>query len=78
MPRNDWHIRSFHLVRRLERPQGATLRELAEFLPEDYARHHRTIRRDLAALEASGYPLVTERRAGETRWKLMDGFRRLP
>jgi predicted DNA-binding transcriptional regulator YafY len=78
MPRNDWHIRSFHLVRRLERPQGATLRELADFLPEDYARHHRTIRRDLAALEASGYPLVTERRDGETRWKLMDGFRRLP
>jgi predicted DNA-binding transcriptional regulator YafY len=78
MGRNDQQIRFFHLLRRLEGPRGATLAELAAFLPADYARHHRTLRRDLAALEASGYPLVTERVDGQTRWKMMDGFRRLP
>lgn len=31
-----------------------TLRELAEALPEEYARHPRTIRRDLEALELNG------------------------
>jgi predicted DNA-binding transcriptional regulator YafY len=36
------------------------------------------VRRDLAALESAGFPLVTERAAGETRWKLLEGFRRLP
>jgi predicted DNA-binding transcriptional regulator YafY len=78
MPPNDQQIRSFHLLRRLEGPQGSTLGELAALLPSDYARHHRTIRRDLAALEAMGYPLVTERLDGQIRWKLLDGFRRLP
>jgi predicted DNA-binding transcriptional regulator YafY len=61
----------------LEGPRGASLSELAASLPEDYARHHRTIRRDLSALE-SVYPLMTERIDGRTRWKLIDGFRRLP
>jgi predicted DNA-binding transcriptional regulator YafY len=78
MARNDQVIRLYHLLRRLEGPRGATLGELAAFLPADYARHHRTIRRDLAALESAGYPLVTERVDGQTRWKVMDGFRRLP
>src|SRR5438552_14951947 len=41
-------------------------------------RHLRPLRRDLEALEAAGFPLVTERVDGSTRWRLMDGFRRIP
>jgi predicted DNA-binding transcriptional regulator YafY len=32
----------------------------------------------LAALESAGFPLVTEQVNGQTRWRLLDGFRRLP
>ncbi len=78
MPRNDQVVRLFHLLRRLEGPRGASLSELAASLPDDFARHHRTIRRDLSALESVGCPLATERVDGQTRWKLMEGFRRLP
>ena len=46
-------------------------------LPEDLARHPRTIRRDLEALEAAHIPLVTERSNGRTRWRLMDGYRQV-
>ncbi len=31
-----------------------------------------------APAEAAGFPLVTERVDGSTRWRLMDGFRRVP
>ncbi len=78
MPRNDQLVRQWHLLRRLEVARSATLDELAEAIPADFPGHLRTIRRDLAALESAGYPLVTERNGGQTRWKLMDGFRRLP
>jgi predicted DNA-binding transcriptional regulator YafY len=37
----------------------------------------RTIRRDLEALEVH-FPLLTERVAGQTRWRLMDGYHRTP
>ena len=46
-------------------------------LPADFSRHVRTLRRDLEALETL-FPLVTERVNGRTRWRLMDGFRRVP
>jgi len=78
MPRNDQVTRQWHLLRRLEGPRGATLQELGSSLPRDMPRHLRTIRRDLDALEAAGFPLVTERVDGSTRWRLMDGFRRVP
>jgi len=78
VPRNDQLIRLFHLLRRLEGPRGASLSELAGSLPDDFARHQRTIRRDLSALESAGYPLVTEQVDGQTRWRLMDGFHRVP
>ena len=78
MARNDQVIRQWHLLRRLEGPGGATLHELANLLPENLPRHLRTLRRDLAALEAVGFPLVTEQADGRTRWRLMDGFRRIP
>jgi predicted DNA-binding transcriptional regulator YafY len=36
------------------------------------------VRRDLEALEAVGFPLVTERHNGQTRWRLLEGFRNIP
>jgi predicted DNA-binding transcriptional regulator YafY len=78
MPRNDQVVRQWYLLQRLEGARGATLHELGDAVPRDYARHHRTIRRDLAALESAGYPLVTDGDGHQTRWKLVDGFRRIP
>ncbi|PYN91444.1 MAG: hypothetical protein DMD91_34205 [Candidatus Rokuibacteriota bacterium] len=77
MPRNDQVVRQWHVLRRLEAPGGATLQDLVDGLPADFSRHARTIRRDLEALEAL-FPLVTEQVNGRTRWRLMDGFRRVP
>ncbi len=77
MPRNDQTTRQWTLLKKLENPRGATLRELAAALSEDSVRHPRTIRRDLEALEAR-FPLVTERVNGQTRWRLMDGYRNVP
>lgn len=78
MSRSAQVTRQWHLLRRLESSRGATLQELADSLPDDFPKHLRTLRRDLAALEAAGFPLVTERAGGQTRWKLIDGFHRLP
>ncbi len=78
MSRNDQVIRQLCLLRRLESPRGATLKELADSLPDDAPRHLRTIRRDLEALEGAGFPLVTDRVNGQTRWKVMEGFRQIP
>ena len=77
MPRNDQVTRQWFLLKLLERPGGATIEGLAQSLPEDYARHPRTIRRDLAALEAR-FPLYTDTVDGRVRWKLVDGFSRVP
>ena len=77
MPRNDQVTRQWLLLQKLENSRGATLQELAVSLPEDLARHPRTIRRDLEALEAAHIPLVTERSNGRTRWRLMDGYRQV-
>ncbi|CUQ67468.1 helix-turn-helix transcriptional regulator [Candidatus Nitrospira inopinata] len=78
MPRNDQITRQWHLLRLLESSAGVTLDELKARLPADYSRHLRTIRRDLEALEASGFPLVNERVDGQVRWRLMDGARHAP
>jgi len=77
MARNDQVTRQLALLKKLEHPRGATLQELAEALPDEIARHPRTIRRDLEALERS-FPLLTERVNGQTYWRLMDGYRRVP
>ncbi len=50
---------------------------LAHALPEDYSCHMRTIRRDLQALEAR-FPVYTDRVDGQVRWKLVEGFSRVP
>ena len=78
MPRNTQVARQLLLLRRLESPQGATLQELADALPPDYPKNLRTIRRDLEALEGVYVPLVIERVDGQTRWKIMEGYRNTP
>lgn len=78
MPRNDQITRQWHLLRRLESSNGLTLQQLVESVPEDFPKNARTVRRDLDALEAVGFPLVTEHHNGQTRWRLMEGFRDIP
>lgn len=77
MSRNDQVTRQWFLLQRLESSRGSTLQELDDFLPADYRSHTRTIRRDLEALEAR-FPIIVERVSGTTRWRLMDGFCRVP
>ncbi|HLC43494.1 MAG TPA: WYL domain-containing protein [Methylomirabilota bacterium] len=77
MPRNDQVTRQWYLLRQLESSRGMTLQELADSVPDDHPKHLRTIRRDLDAL-GTIYPLVTEREDGQTRWKVMEGYRQLP
>jgi predicted DNA-binding transcriptional regulator YafY len=78
MARNDQITRQWYLLRLLEVSQGKTLPDLVESVPDDYPKNARTVRRDLEALEAVGFPLVTERRNGQSRWRLMEGFRDIP
>ena len=73
MPRNDQVTRQIILLRKLEGSRGVTLQELFDALPPDLVRHTRTIRRDLEALEST-FPLITERKNGQTCWRLMDGY----
>ena len=75
MPRNDQLIRQWHILRELEHARGKTLQELREALPHDNSKHERTVRRDLAALEEAGFPLVTEKVQGQVRWRFIDGYR---
>jgi predicted DNA-binding transcriptional regulator YafY len=77
--RNDRLARQWHLVQRLgDSRRGLTLEELAAGIPAELSRHLRTIRRDLEALERGGFPLLTERTDGRTRWRLVEGFRAVP
>jgi predicted DNA-binding transcriptional regulator YafY len=78
MPRNDQITRQWHLLRRLEGSNGLSLQQLVESVPEDFPKNARTVRRDLEALEAVGFPLVADRHNGQTRWRLMEGFRDIP
>lgn len=79
MPHNDQVTRQWHILQRLEGArQGLTLEQLIHALPDDYPKHVRTVRRDLYALEAAGFPLLTERVDGRVRWRLLDGFRKVP
>jgi predicted DNA-binding transcriptional regulator YafY len=78
MPRNDQITRQWHLLRLLEASPGRSLQDLVGAVPDDYPKNPRTVRRDLEALAAAGFPLVVERRNGQTRWRLMEGFRDIP
>jgi predicted DNA-binding transcriptional regulator YafY len=77
MPRNDQVTRQWLLLKILEKPGGATIEELAQSLPADYACHARTVRRDLQALEVR-FPIYTDHVNGCIRWKLIEGFNRIP
>ena len=77
MPRNDQVTRQWWILQALERPGGATLAEIVKSLPRDYACNPRTIRRDLQALEVR-FPIYTDRADGQVRWKLVEGFNRVP
>jgi len=79
MPRNDQVTRQWHVLQRLEgSKRGLTLDELLAALPSNMAKHPRTLRRDLEALEAAHFPLLSERVDGCVRWRLLDGFRNVP
>lgn len=79
MPRNDQAVRQLIVLKKLESSRhGLTLEQLAEGLDPSATRHPRTLRRDLNAIESAGYPLLTERVDGRTRWKLLDGARNTP
>jgi predicted DNA-binding transcriptional regulator YafY len=79
MPRNDQAIRQLIVLKKLESSRhGLTLEQLADGLDSSATRHPRTLRRDLDAIESAGYPLLTERVDGRTRWKLLDGVRQAP
>lgn len=79
MPRNDQTVRQLIVLKKLESSRhGLTLEQLAEGFDASATRHPRTLRRDLDAIESAGYPLLTERIDGRTRWKLLDGVRTTP
>jgi predicted DNA-binding transcriptional regulator YafY len=79
MPRNEQAVRQLVILNKLEQARyGLTLEQLAEGLDPSAIRHPRTLRRDLDAIESAGYPLLTERIDGRTRWKLLDGARHAP
>lgn len=77
MPRNDQVTRQWFLLQAIEKPGGATIEEIVRSLPPDYACHSRTVRRDLEALGVK-FPIYTDPVEGRTRWKLTDGFSRVP
>ena len=56
MPRNDQSIRQWYLLRRLEGSNGLSLHELVDSVPDDFPKNARTVRRDLEALVAVGFP----------------------
>ena len=66
MPRNDQITREWYLLRRLEGSNGLTLQELVGSVSDDYPKNARTVRRDLEALAAVGFPLVTKHQNGQT------------
>ncbi len=79
MPRNDQAVRQLIVLKKLEASRhGLTLDQLADGLDSSAARHPRTLRRDLEAIESAGWPLMTERIEGRTRWKLLEGIRHAP
>lgn len=75
MARYDQSTRLLILLGCIEKSRaGLSLQELVAALPEDYARHHRTVRRDLETLELH-FPVFSMRERGRTRWKLVEGCR---
>lgn len=61
--RSEALARAVSILRLLESGRRVTLHALAD----QFGVHHRTIRRDLEALEAAGVPITTA--PGVTRWQ---------
>ena len=74
MARNDQITRRWHLLRRLEDSHCLTLAELVDAVPDDYRKNTRTVWRELEALEAVGFSLVSERYNSQSCWQLIEGF----
>jgi predicted DNA-binding transcriptional regulator YafY len=74
MPRNAEVIRQWSILRELEGSRGVTIDELADRTGVTT----RTIRRDLEALQTSGFPIFDDVYEGKRYWKLeQKAFRRL-
>ena len=70
MARGDQLTRQWTLVRLLSGRSGRTL---AQFKAE-LGVGKRTVQRDIAVLEAAGFPVISEARNGTVRWHFMEGF----
>lgn len=69
--RGDQLARQWRILRAIEsRGQGATVGELAA---QEHC-HPRTIWRDLAAIQAAGFPLYSEKPGQKTHWKFVEGY----
>jgi predicted DNA-binding transcriptional regulator YafY len=67
--RNRQVLRQWQIIRALERRHGLTADDLAL----ENGVSSRTIRRDIDALEAAGFPLIEEQpEDGARRWRVFD------
>ena len=67
MPRNDQAVRQLIILNKLEASRhGLTLGQLAEAIDPVASRHPRTLRRDLAAIEAISWPRISIRTSDVT------------
>ena len=72
MARGDQLSRQWKIIQTLMAvTRGKTKHDLAAELEC----HHRTVYRDLEALQAAGFPLVTEQRDNHTYWSIIEGNR---
>ena len=70
--RGDQLARQWRLIQRLARSRwGVGLDDLAN----DFQCHRRTVYRDLDALMAAGFPVLTERRDGRVFYRFLDNFK---
>jgi len=75
MPRGDQLIRQWGILNLIESHHfGIGIENMAE----EMGCTTRTVRRDLEALESTGFPLYTEEVEGEVRWKLLNAFKNAP
>lgn len=70
MPRGDQLSRQWKLVRLLTGKLGRLLAQLRSELGVT----KRTVQRDIAGLERSGFPIVSEARDGTVFWRFIEGF----
>jgi len=74
MARGDQLSRQWKIIRRLiSSRRGKSVRELAAEL----SCHHRTVYRDLEALQVAGFPIYKERVGNKIHWALLDSARHL-